>query len=219
MEHLQLDFLEVKFEDESEPGIFTGYGSIFNLVDRNNDKCIPGCFAKSLTRFSTSDSVPTMCWFHDLKLPIGEWLEVKEDQKGLKVKGRLWVNKGITEAERAYLTLKSKAVKGLSVGYKTIKQVYEPNNDPSKPTVRRLEELDLYEVSLVGCIPCNVGSKVLSVKSEQQNEDVKKVMSGLFDSAYNLMNFEQKMAYIKEASLIQIPNGDSTISVLDYLGH
>lgn len=216
MERLQSDFLEIKFDDD-ESGTFTGYGSIFNNVDRNNDKCIPGCFAKSLTKFNTKSQMPTMCWFHDLKLPIGEWLDVKEDSRGLKVKGRLWIGKGLPESERAYLTLKSNAVKGLSVGYKTVKQVYEASKDPTKLNTRRLEELDLYEVSLVGCIPCNENSTVLNVKSE--GTEIREAMKSIFDSAYDLMNFEQKMAFLNKMSLKQIPNGDKAISVLDYLGH
>lgn len=216
MNQMISDFLEVKFDDDTS-GVFTGYGAIFNNVDRNNDKCIPGCFTKSLMKFSTKSQMPTMCWFHDLKLPIGEWLEVKEDGRGLKVKGRLWIGSGISEAERAYLTLKSNAVKGLSVGYKTIKQQYEPSKESGKVNVRRLEEVDLYEISLVGCIPCNVESNVLSVKSE--SNETKKVISNIFDSAYDLMNFEQKMAFLSKMSSLNILDGDKATSVLDYLGH
>ena len=82
-----------------------------------------------------------MLWQHDPAQPIGVWDEVREDERGLFVKGRI-----LTEVERgreAVALIEAGAIDGLSIGYRTLRSVKDGKGG------RRLSELELWEVSLV----------------------------------------------------------------------
>lgn len=144
----------------AEDGTFSGYASTFGNVDNGNDICAKGCFANSLREHSANKSMPGMFWRHDSGEPIGEWLTMSEDERGLYVEGQLWVGTGIPKAEQAYRLLKSAGPKGLSIGFVVVKASY---ND--KAGVRILEQVDLKETSVVP-FPMNTQAKITSVKGD-----------------------------------------------------
>jgi len=82
-----------------------------------------------------------MLWQHAPGEPIGIWDEVREDERGLYVKGRLLTD--VTRAREAAALLEAGAIEGLSIGYRTVKAT---KDDAGR---RRLAELELWEVSLV----------------------------------------------------------------------
>ena len=132
--------------DESMPGRFEGYGSTFGNVDLGKDICVKGCFVRSLGDHSKGGTLPAMYWMHDRSEPVGDWLEMSEDSKGLRVVGQLWTGDKETEASRkAANLLRGTSAKGLSIGYGTKKYAYD-----QKTGVRSLEDVDLFEVSVVG---------------------------------------------------------------------
>ena len=141
-----------------DDGTFEGYASTFGNVDQGRDMCMAGCFAESLKQHSDAGTMPGMFWGHNSSEPIGEWLEMREDSNGLVVKGKLWLGAGIQKAEQAYLMLKSRGPKGLSIGYIT-----DEYSIDEKAGVRRLEKLDLKEVSVV-TFPMNERARITSVK-------------------------------------------------------
>ena len=100
-----------------------------------------GAYAGSLTRLEAEERQVKMLWQHDPAEPIGVWDEVREDGKGLYVKGRLLESVG--RAREAAALIAAKAIDGLSIGYRTVKAT---KNDKGR---RLLQELELWEVSLV----------------------------------------------------------------------
>jgi len=85
----------------------------------------------------------------------GKWLEMHEDSKGLAVRGVL----ADTElGNEIHTLLKMDAVRGLSIGYRTIDQGFDKEGN------RLLKELDLPEVSVVS-MPMNPLAQVAHVKS------------------------------------------------------
>ncbi|MDR6633745.1 phage head maturation protease [Phyllobacterium sp. 1468] len=60
-----------------------------------------------------------MLWQHDPNQPIGTWTVVREDKRGLYVEGKL--AKGVAKASEVLELMRSGAVDGLSIGFKTIK--------------------------------------------------------------------------------------------------
>ncbi len=68
-------------------GLFEGYASLFGIADLGKDVVMPGAFADSLARRGPSGI--RMLWQHDAGQPIGRWLSIAEDPRGLKVRGRL----------------------------------------------------------------------------------------------------------------------------------
>ncbi|MEO0357142.1 MAG: HK97 family phage prohead protease, partial [Pseudomonadota bacterium] len=69
------------------------------------------------------------------------WDQVREDDRGLYVKGRLLPD--VPRAAEAAALLKAGAIDGLSIGYRTLKATKDEQGQ------RLLHELDLWEVSLV----------------------------------------------------------------------
>lgn len=154
-----LDFdLEVKLAgDESAPGTIEGYGSMFNIMDRGGDMVMPGAFKKTLREWKKMKQLPQMLWSHDMSMPIGLWTSMEEDEKGLKLKGELILE--VPQAATAHALLKRSAVKGLSIGYRT--RDYEIDRTTG---VRKLKDVELYEVSLVA-IPMLPEAQVTGVKT------------------------------------------------------
>lgn len=151
MDHLSIP-LELKREPDAD-GTFEGYASVFNIVDQGMDVVQPGAFAKSLG----SGRQVKMLWQHDPQQPIGVWDEIVEDERGLKVKGRIL--KDVAKGAEAMALLKAGAIDGMSIGYRTVDAIRE-----GADRVRKLVEVDLFEVSLV-TFPMLPAATVTDVKS------------------------------------------------------
>lgn len=118
-----------------------GYASLFGRKDQGGDVVLKGAYQKSLQALDAKGGSVKMLWQHDPARPIGIWDEVREDARGLYVKGRL-----LTEVEKgreAAALIEAGALDGLSIGYRTVKA-----HKDNKGT-RLLSELQLWEVSLV----------------------------------------------------------------------
>ena len=98
-----------------EDGVFSGYASVFDFVDFQNDQVMPGAFAGSLENWRSQNTWPKMLWQHDYNHPIGVWLDMQEDDKGLLVKGRFLLE--VTKGREAYALLKNGITNGLSIGF------------------------------------------------------------------------------------------------------
>lgn len=136
-------------------GAFAGYAGLFDIVDRGRDRIARGAFAKSLRQRGVKGV--KLLWQHDPAEPIGVLDEVREDAKGLFVRGRLLLD--IARARHAYALMKAAALDGLSIGYRTILSDTEPQSG-----VRVLREIDLWEVSLV-TFPMQEGARVHQFKT------------------------------------------------------
>lgn len=155
-------------EFDSDRGTFSGYGSTFGNVDSGNDRVIEGAFKNSLESFRAKGQLPAMFWAHDWTEPVGEWLDMNEDSKGLQVKGALWVDGNslgrtpIEKAEQVRNLLTSNGPKGLSIGYDVQKSSFTTEGD--KKRVRNLERVKLFEVSPVP-FGMNVEATVTAAKA------------------------------------------------------
>lgn len=134
------DSLPLDVKAISEEGEFEGYASVFMAEDQGGDIVMPGAFSSSLTRWP-ADKVK-MLWQHDPSSVIGKYTEMREDTKGLYVKGRLFKN--VQKGAEALELMREGAVEGLSIGYRT--RDYEIDSDSG---VRKLIKVDLREVSVV----------------------------------------------------------------------
>ena len=143
-----LDYgLETKFA-QAEDGlslvdgsVIEGYASLFDTSDRGGDIVCKGAYERSLETNATSGRRIKMLWQHDPAQPIGVWDEIREDNRGLWVKGRLL--NGVERGREACALIEAGAIEGLSIGYRTIRA---SKNDQGQ---RLLKEVELWEVSLV----------------------------------------------------------------------
>jgi HK97 family phage prohead protease len=141
----------------ADDGTVEGYGSVFGMKDVYDDVIQPGAFAASLAGHRADGTMPAMLWQHDPSEPIGVWTDMAEDEKGLRVKGRL-----VLESERgraAHALLKAGALNGLSIGFMAKEWSYDRDSE-----VRTLTGIDLWEVSMV-TFPAQRQARVTSVKS------------------------------------------------------
>lgn len=121
-------------------GEFEGYASLFNVEDLAGDIVMPGAFRQSLRERGVRGV--KMLWQHDAAQPVGAWLSIVEDHRGLKVKGRL--NLASAKAREVLALMRDGAVDGLSIGFRA----RVARRDAASGT-RRLYKLDLWEISLV----------------------------------------------------------------------
>ncbi|MGR3251028.1 MAG: HK97 family phage prohead protease [Paracoccus sp. (in: a-proteobacteria)] len=137
--------LEVKFAGGApvltEGQVIEGYASLFGLTDQGGDAVMPGAFAASLARLAAKRDKVRMLWQHDPTRPIGVWDEIREDDQGLWVKGRLLPE--VAQAREAAALIQAGAIDGLSIGYRTIRAERDQKGR------RVLAEVELWEVSLV----------------------------------------------------------------------
>ena len=119
----------------------SGYASLFGNPDQGGDVVSLGAYSASLEAASQVGQRIKMLWQHDPSQPIGVWDEVREDARGLWVKGRIL--ESVAKGREAAALIAAGAIDGLSIGYRTVRAA---NNDQGQ---RVLTELDLWEVSLV----------------------------------------------------------------------
>jgi HK97 family phage prohead protease len=135
-------------------GVVEGYASLFGQVDPANDMVMPGAFAATLRQRGVR-RIP-MLFQHDPSEPIGVWLELAEDWRGLYARGRLIPE--VVRARELIALLAAGTADGLSIGFRTVKGRIDP-----KTRVRRLHQLDLWEISIV-TFPLLAGARVRAVK-------------------------------------------------------
>lgn len=152
-----MNFLDVPLEIKSlsTDGAFSGYGSVFNVTDRQNDVVRKGAFTEIV---KNADGRVVFLWQHDSRQPIAT-AEVSQDNHGLKFDGQLIL--ADPKARIAQEHMRAKSVRGVSIGY----DVLESNLLPSG--VRELTSVRLWELSLV-TFPALPEAQVQSVKSFMQ---------------------------------------------------
>jgi len=170
-------------EEDKNYGTFEGYGSVFGNKDLGNDVIERGAFLKSLKRRKPQNV--KLLYQHKSDMPIGVFDEIKEDEHGLVVKGRLALK---TQAgAEAYELLKMGALDGLSIGFRVNPKEVSYDKRGNR---RIIKEVDLMEVSLV-TFPMNPQATVRSVKGEEIS--IREWENGMRD-AFSLSRSEAKMA-------------------------
>ena len=118
-----------------------GDASLFGQADQGGDVVVRGAYAGSLRRLEREGRRVKMLWQHDPAQPIGIWEEVREDGRGLHVRGRLLDSVG--RGREAAALIEAGAIDGLSIGYRTLRAGRDGKGR------RLLQEAELWEVSLV----------------------------------------------------------------------
>jgi HK97 family phage prohead protease len=147
--------LELDIKAVAEDGTFSGYASLFGVKDLGGDVVQPGAFTKSLK--SKPAAKVKMLRGHDTSEPIGVWTSLAEDSRGLKATGQLILT--TVKGRETYELLKAGALDGLSIGFRTKKETFDRKNN-----VRKLNELELHEISIV-TFPMLPSATISRVKS------------------------------------------------------
>jgi len=136
---------------------FAGYAAIFDRPDSSGDIVRKGAFARAI---ATGGKGLPLLWQHDAAKPIGVIETLAEDERGLRIIGRL--NDQAAVAREAASLLKERAVDGLSFGYRVRQSIAGAN--------RQLTDLDLVEVSLV-TFPMQPLARVHAVETNPNGDE------------------------------------------------
>jgi uncharacterized protein len=152
-----LPWFELK--ELSEDGSFTGIASVYGVEDLGGDVIDKGAFSKTIKE---NETIPIL-FQHDAREVIGEG-SVKEWQGKLLLTARLDMTDPV--AVKAHSKMKAKLIKGLSIGFSTIKSTWA---DVEGRMIRHIQELKLWEVSVV-TFPMLPGAQVTRVKSAEEDQ-------------------------------------------------
>ena len=139
-------------------GTVEGYASLFGEIDQARDMVMPGAFTQTLQSRGLR-KIP-MLFQHDPAEPVGIWLDLHEDLRGLWARGRLFPD--VARGRELFALVEQGAIDGLSIGYRTVRGRIDP-----KTRVRRLYQVELWEISVV-TFPLLTGARVRAVKSAVQ---------------------------------------------------
>lgn len=167
--------LRLEIKDVTTEGTFEGLLSPYGNVDQGADVVEPGAYVKTL---KDQGGTRPLLWQHKSDVPIGQIL-LEDRADGLWCKGQLLMQ--LPEAQKAYLLIKARIVKGLSIGFETIKDAIEAG-------VRHLKEIKLYEGSIV-TFPMNEMALITSVKAMQTKDDFNEELAEiqLSDAGYQMI--------------------------------
>ena len=183
-----MDRIEIKLASDdfdAKTGEFAGYGAIFGNIDSYGDVIAKGAFKGTLREWEERGKYPPMLLQHggggfmssaDDMLPVGQWTEMEENSKGLKVRGKLFAL-STERGQYIYEGMKSGALDGLSIGFRTKK--FTMGTKPSEAR-RTLEEIDLMEVSIV-TFPAHGKARVSNVKAAESVKTIREFEDFLRD--------------------------------------
>lgn len=148
-----------ELKEVNDDGSFVGIASVYGVEDLGGDVIEKGAFKKTI---SENPTVPIL-WQHKSDEVIGSGT-VKEWQGKVLLEGQLDLED--PTAMKAYKKMKSKLIKGLSIGFNTIKHSWE---DVEGRVVRHITELKLWEVSIV-TFPMLPAAQVTRVKMSASSD-------------------------------------------------
>jgi Escherichia/Staphylococcus phage prohead protease len=158
----------------SDGAVIEGYASLFDTSDQGGDIVQKGAYGVSLKALAAQARKVKMLWQHDPGQPIGVWDEVREDARGLYVKGRLLDS--VARGREAAALIAAGAIDGLSIGYRT---VVAGKDDKGR---RLLSELELWEVSLV-TFPMLPSARVAAKGDRPEADDAWRELAVALESA------------------------------------
>ena len=69
---------------------FSCHTNVKGNIDHARDRTVDGAYTKSIESHKSAGTMPKMFWNHDRSSPpVGVWMEMEEDEKGLFKRGRM----------------------------------------------------------------------------------------------------------------------------------
>jgi HK97 family phage prohead protease len=158
--------------------VIAGHASLFGAADQGGDVVQKGAYGASLARLTREGHGVKMLWQHDPARPIGVWDEVREDERGLYVKGRLLLE--VQAAREAHVLLQAGAIDGLSIGYRTLRA------EKATGGQRHLHEIELWEVSLV-TFPMLPQARVHAAEADAAEAELALTLAETFRAAREML--------------------------------
>lgn len=163
--------IPISIKEISEDGEFEGYGSTFGNEDQGGDVVMAGAFRRTLKEKKLQSI--KLLRDHDPRKVVGKWLELREDDRGLYCRGKLFADgdNPVALAKETLRLMREGALDAMSIGYRTIKATYD-----ERSSARQLLDVDLWEISVV-TFPMNEMATVDAVKADDLTiRDVERIL-------------------------------------------
>lgn len=147
-------YLALELKGLTAEGRFSGYASLFGEPGLGKDVIERGAFSRSLQARGVAGI--RMLFQHDPASPLGHWVTLKEDARGLYVEGQF--APGVSKADEVRRLMKARALDGLSIGFQTVRSKRD-----ARTGIRYILEADLWEISVV-TFPMLPSARVSEVK-------------------------------------------------------
>lgn len=131
--------VELEVREEGE-GTFEGHAAIFEKKNSHREIIKKGAFKESISSRGTKGI--KMLFGHERNNPIGKWTDIREDSKGLFVRGQLLMQ--LAKAQETLLLMKEGILDGLSIGFSIIEDTFDRDEN-----AWMLHKIDLREISPV----------------------------------------------------------------------
>lgn len=160
---------EFKFSGNEQLGEFEGYGSVYGILDSHKDVIVKGAFDESLAEHARNGTMPGLYVEHSAyepggdPLPVGVYTEMKSDEIGLKVKGRISAL-DTDHGRRVYALMRDGALKGMSIAYGVPAGGARMGKKQGEPR-RTLTKINLHSVDIVRD-PSNNAARIQELKSK-----------------------------------------------------
>jgi len=155
---------DVRVAEDGAPGSFTGYASVFGVVDSHGTVFDKGAFKKTI---KDRKGQVSLAWMHDPTTPLG-LASLSEDDKGLRVDGQLDLN--VQRAAEVYSGMKMGYINQMSHSFRSIKERNVEADDKSQ--IPHYQEVRLFEISPVTSnFASNAEAVITSVRTEDGTED------------------------------------------------
>lgn len=154
----------------NEPVVISGYAAVFNsktsIGDFFEEVIAPGAFARTISENGDIRALFNHNWDHVLGRTRNGTLKVEEDTRGLKFKVEL---PNTSLARDLAESMKRGDINQCSFGFWATGEAWDYSVEPA---VRTLNEVELYEISVVS-IPAYEDTEV-SLRSKEIDEQVEK---------------------------------------------
>jgi len=177
--HKSLSLKDAQLKLDKEVGCFEGYASVFGGVDAVGDTIMRGAFADTLA--SKNGRIKMFYNHTHWELPVGKWIDLEEDTRGLRVRGEL--TPAHTQSDNLRAAMQHGTVDSLSIGFCLAEQDYEAKKNGEGKLIKRVT--DLIEISVV-TFPADHAARIdrATVKSEidflQTPQDFEQFLEELF---------------------------------------
>jgi len=154
-----MEFKSLKFDDSAlnaDERTFEGYAAAYGNTDSDDDIIEQGAFAKSIKEGFPSGRIKVL-WQHRSDSPIGMPIDMREDAKGLWVKGKISKTR---QGDEALELMRDGVIDRMSVGF----SIPGGKSQYDQSGIRHIYEGKLFEFSLVTW-PANDQAIITGVKT------------------------------------------------------
>ena len=162
---------DIRAIGDKDEWTFEGYVVTWDTVDDYNSTFKRGSFKKTITERGNRIKV---LWNHDTDEPIGKVVEIREDNKGVFIKGIL--TEGVSKASDVYKNLRAGVIDTLSFGFIPLQK------KTTKEGILEITEVKLFEVSPV-TFEANETAVITDVRSDDMEK--KEVRAEEFSETLN----------------------------------